>query len=64
VESTATPEGGIETGERQHLLGGRVGRQFQHPVIAKVGDIEVAGGIHRYTDRGTEAGEGQHLLGT
>jgi hypothetical protein len=33
-------------------------RQFHHPVVAEVGDVEIAGGVHRNTVGGVEAGEG------
>jgi hypothetical protein len=32
-------------------------RQFQHPIVDRVGDVEVAGGIHRHTIGLKEAGE-------
>src|SRR6202011_3287900 len=51
------PEGVVEAGERQHRRGGRVRRQLQHPIVAKVGDVDVAGAVHRHT---AEAGERQH----
>ena len=34
-------------------------RQFQHPDVTIVGDVEVAGGIHRHTEGAVEAGERQ-----
>ncbi len=47
----------METCERQHALSIRAGRQSQHPVVAPVGDVEVADGIHHHTARGAEPGE-------
>ena len=34
--------------------------EFEHPVVATVDDIDVAGGIHRHTDGVIDAGERQH----
>jgi hypothetical protein len=31
-------------------------RQFHHPIVALVGDIEVAGAVHRHTGGAVEAG--------
>jgi hypothetical protein len=37
-------------------------RQFQHPLVTTIGDIDPVG-VHRHTVRVFEAGEGQHRLG-
>ena len=55
----AVPRSDWPCGLARPLCGASPRRQFYHPIVAIVGDIDVAGGIHRHTAGVVEAGEGQ-----
>ena len=57
--STATPLGSFRpvNGSSTGVLDPAA--QFQHPVIVEVGDVEVAGGVHRHVFGQVEAVERQ-----
>jgi hypothetical protein len=60
------PAGEVEPGERQHRRGGGPSRELQYPVIAEVGDVEVAGGPSTATPAGarTDLMDGTAPAGT
>ena len=55
----AVPRSDWPCGLARPLCGASPRRQFYHPIVAIVGDIDVAGGIHRHTAGVVESGEGQ-----
>ena len=50
----------VEPSERRHRLGVRVWRQFHHPIVATIGDVDGAVDVHRDTGGPLKASEGQH----
>jgi len=58
IEQAASGEpGGTPFAANLYVQTVSVRAEFEHPVVATVNDIDVAGGIHRHTDGLIDAGE-------
>ena len=61
IEQAASGErGGRRSRPNLYVQTVSVRPEFEHPVVATVDDIDVAGGIHLHTDGVIDAGERKH----